>query len=162
MSTPRSCWAPNPVRPMVIKALIREYKYQYATVSPWDGALDHMTSDKMNTESMNRFLVQVSEAHPRDFTVMVVDGASSHKGPLLKVPENMVLVLLPPYSPELNPAEQLWNRLRKNYFANKVFDSLDAATIQAEHGLAEMASNPGAVKSLTNWHWINSVNLNAR
>ena len=44
-------------------------------------------------------------------------------------------------------------------FANKVFDSLEAATRQAEHGLSEMAANLGAMMSLTNWPWIKSINL---
>jgi transposase len=73
---------------------------------------------------------------PDDFIVMAVDGASSHKSKDLKTPENVALARLPPYSPELNPAEQIWNSLRKNYFANKVFDSLDAATEQTERGLS--------------------------
>jgi transposase len=161
MSDPRSCWAPTPARPVVNLALIREFKYEYAAVSPWDGALDYMTSEKMNTESMSRFLEQVSKTHQDDFIVMVLDGASSHKSKDLNIPENIALVLLPPYSPELNPAEQIWNSLRKNYFANKVFDSLDAATQQAERGLSEMASNRDAMMSLTNWPWINRANLNA-
>lgn len=162
MSNPCSCWAPAPFRPMVKRAIIREYKYQYAAVSPRDGTLDYMTADMMNTESMNRFLSEVNQAHPSDFIIMVLDGASSHKGKELKVPENMEFIPLPPYSPELNPAEQIWNRLRKDYFANKYFDSLDAAINQAERGLFKMAEDRSAVKSLTNWPWINSVNLNAR
>lgn len=162
MSDPRSCWAPKPLRPLVNLALIREFRYEYATISPWDGALDYMTADKMNTENMSSFLAQVSTAHPGEFNIMVVDGASSHKSKDLKVPENVALVLLPPYSPELNPAEQIWNVLRKRYFANKVFDSLDAATQQAERGLSEMASNRDAMSSLTNWPWIKSINLIAK
>jgi transposase len=67
------------------------------------------------------------------------------------------LVFLPPYSPELNPAEQIWNVLRRNYFANRVFDSLDAATAQAEFGLAEMAASNSAVRKLTNWPWISAI-----
>jgi transposase len=159
MSDPRSCWAPMPLRPMVNLALVREFKYEYATISPWDGALDYMTADKMNTEMMSNFLQQVSEAHPKDFSIMVVDGASSHKSKELKIPSNVSLVVLPPYSPELNPAEQIWNRLRKNYFANKIFDSLEEATQQAERGLSEMAANVNAMMSLTNWPWIKSINL---
>jgi len=161
ISDPRSCWAPTPLRPMVNLALVREFKYEYATVSPWDGALDYMTADKMNTETMSCFLKQVSEAHPNDFSIMVLDGASSHKSKDLSIPDNVALVLLPPYSPELNPAEQVWNRLRKNYFANRIFDSLDAATQQAERGLSAMAANLSAMASLTNWPWIKSLNLNA-
>lgn len=142
--------------------LIREFRYEYAAVSPWDGALDYMTADKMNTENMSSFLAQVSTNHPNEFNIMIVDGASSHKSKDLIVPENVALVLLPPYSPELNPAEQIWNQLRKNYFANKVFDSLDAATQQAERGLSVMASNREAMSSLTNWPWIKSINLIAK
>ena len=69
----------------------------------------------------------------------------------------MALVFLPPYSLELNPTEQIWNVLRREYFANRVFDSLNAATLQAERGLANMASNRLAIKSLTNWPWINAI-----
>ena len=146
-----------PKRPTVNLALIREFRYEYAVVSPGDGALDYMTSEKMNTENMSRFLVQVSETHERDFMVMVLDGAPSHKGKELEVPENIALVFLPPYSPELNPAEHIWNVLRRDYFANRVFDSLNAATLQAENGLGRMASNKEALKSLTNWPWINAI-----
>jgi len=157
MSDPRSCWAPAPQRPMVNLALIREFRYEYAAISPWDGCLDYMTSEKMNTENMSRFLDQLSETHKQDFMVMVLDGAPSHKCKELKVPENISLVFLPPYSPELNPAEQIWNVLRRDYFANRVFDSLNAATLQAENGLACMASNREALKRLTNWHWISDI-----
>lgn len=157
MSDPRACWAPAPHRPTVDLALIREFRYEYAAVSPWDGALDYMTADKMNTESMVRFLAQVSQAHPEEYMVMVLDGASSHKSKDLNVPENVSLVLLPPYSPELNPAEQIWNVLRRKYFANRVFDSLDATTKQAECGLNNMASDKNAMSRLTNWPWINAM-----
>jgi len=157
ISDPRSCWAPAPHRPVVNLALVREFRYEYAAVSPWDGSLDFMTAEKMNTESMSRFLEQVSQAHQDQFIVMVVDGASSHRSKELEIPKNVSLVRLPPYSPELNPAEQIWNLLRRNYFANRVFGSLDAATAQAESGLAEMAANKLATRQLTNWPWISAI-----
>ena len=87
----------------------------------------------------------------------LLDGASSHKSKELKIPDNVSPIPLPPYSPELNPAEQIWNLLRRDYFANRLFDSLDAATKQAERGLAEMAANKSAVRQLTNWPWISAV-----
>lgn len=157
MSDPRSCWAPAPHRPVVKLALVREFRYEYAAVSPWDGCLDYMTCEKMNTESMTRFLAQVSAAHSEEFIVMVLDGASSHRSKDLKIPNNISLIPLPPYSPELNPAEQIWNILRRDYFANRVFDSLNAATNQAEYGLAQMAANKPAVSRLTNWCWISAI-----
>ena len=157
MSNPRACWSPAPHRPVVNLALVREFRYEYAAVSPWDGSLDYMTSEKMNTERMNCFLKHINAAHPDDFIVMVLDGASSHKSKEVEIPGNVSLVLLPPYSPELNPAEQIWNVLRRDYFANRVFDSVDAATEQAERGLSAMTQDKDATKSLTNWPWINAI-----
>jgi transposase len=157
MSDPRSCWAPAPHRPVVDLALVREYRYEYAAVSPWDGCLDFMTTEKMNTNNMSCFLNQVSNAHEDEFIVMVLDGASSHKSKDLLIPKNVALIKLPPYSPELNPAEQIWNILRRNYFANRVFDALDAAIMQAECGLAAMAANQSATRQLTNWPWISAI-----
>jgi transposase len=144
-------------RPVVNLALVREFRYEYAAVSPWDGCLDFMTAEKMNTENMSHFLLQVGNTHHDEYIIMVVDGASSHRCKELKVPDNISLIRLPPYSPELNPAEQIWNVLRRNYFANKVFDSLDAATEQAELGLTEMAANKAATRQLTNWPWISAI-----
>jgi hypothetical protein len=57
ISDPRSCWAPAPHRPVVNLALIREFRYEYTAVSPWDGCLDFMTAEKMNTENMSHFLL---------------------------------------------------------------------------------------------------------
>lgn len=157
MSDPRSCWAPAPLRPIRNLALVREFRYEYAAVSPWGGHLNYMTAQKMNTENMTKFLSQISGAHPNDFCIMILDGASSHKSKDLVVPHNVSLILLPPYSPELNPAEQIWNQLRRDYFANRVFDSLNAATEQTERGLSEMAANKTAIRSLTNWPWISTT-----
>ncbi|OOP56997.1 MAG: transposase [Candidatus Brocadia carolinensis] len=157
MSDPRACWAPSLHRPVVSLALVREFKYEHAAVSSCDGDIDHITREKINTENMSCFLKQVSKAHPDEFHVTIVNGASSHKGKELRIPKNMALVFLPPNSSELNTAEQPGNKLRRNYFANRVFDSLDAAIGQAERGLIAMVKNKEAVRNLTNWPWISAV-----
>ena len=90
-----------------------------------------MVSEKINTESMSRFLKQVGEACKQDFIVMALGGASSYKRKKLQVSESIPLVFLLLYSPELNPAGQIVNVLRRDYFANKVFDLPDAAILQA-------------------------------
>jgi len=63
LSDPRRCWAPAPLRPVVPVALVREYAYAYAAVSPQDGALDWMLTLKMDTLNMNAFLNHVSRRH---------------------------------------------------------------------------------------------------
>lgn len=154
LSDPRRCWAPAPLRPKVGLALIREYTYAYAAVTPEDGALDWMLAPKMDTINMEAFLNHVSQEHPEDFVLMVVDGAPSHRSHQLCVPENMALVRLPPYSPELNPVEHLWEEIREKEFGNQVFDSLGAAIAQAARGLKRLQNSPAALRSLTGWYWI--------
>ena len=161
MSDPRKCWAPPHFRPLVSLALVREFVYAYAAVSPGDGCLDYWMAPKMNTEHMSQFLARVRTAHPGEFILMILDGASPHKSKDLKIPEHMVLIPLPPYSPELNPVELIWNELRGKDFANRVFDSLVAVVSQLERGLATLAANKTAVKNLTCWPWIaDSINAN--
>lgn len=103
---------------------------------------------------MSTFLRKISKAHPEEFVVMVLDGAPSHRCKDLAVPENMHLVFLPPYSPELNPAELLWDELREKSFANRVFDSMSGVVTQLRQGLQRLRRNPKAVASLTGWGWI--------
>jgi transposase-like protein len=135
--------------------------YVYGAVSPIEGELDWKISPQMNTEQMNQFLKQVSQAHADEFIVMVVDGASSHRSQELKVPENIRLHRLPGYSPELNPQEHVWDELREKEFPNRVFESMKGVVSQLEVGLPRMAENTQALRSLTAWPWIVSLNLTA-
>ena len=70
---------------------------------------------------MGQFLGQVSHAHPDEFIVMIVDGASfPHKAKDLAVPENIRLVPLQAYAADLNPQEHVWDELREKEFPNRV------------------------------------------
>lgn len=157
----RRCWSPAPLRPSVANGYEREFVYVYAAVSPVDGEMDWMISEKMNTEQMSLFLSQVSAAHPQDFIVMVLDGASSHKAKDLKWPENIKYVRLPPYSPELNPQEHVWDELREKEFPNRVFNDLGAVVGQLQSGLPRLSADHERLRSLTAWPWIVSLNLKA-
>ncbi len=149
---PRKCCIPETLRPIVKLPLVREYVY--AAVSPQDGVIDWMLGGKMDTLSMGAFLRQVSHKHPEEFVKMVVDGAPSHRAEHLRVPKNMVLVKLPPYSPELNPVEHLWDELREKKFANRVFETLGAVIAQTARGLKKMEEHPDRLRSLTGRDWI--------
>jgi hypothetical protein len=111
LSEPRRCWAPKGVRPEIPAQIVREYEYAYAAVSPHDGVLDTLVLPQVNTEAMGLFLAEVAARHAGEFIVMVLDGAGWHRAKRLSVPENMRLVPLPPWSPQLNPAEHLWDDL---------------------------------------------------
>lgn len=142
------------MRPLVPVALVREYTYAYAAVSPSDGSLVWMLAAQMDTVNMSAFLEHVGQSYPDEFVLMVFDGAPSHRSLGLCAPDNMAFVRLPAYSPELNPAERLWEELREKEFANRVFGSLGAAIAQAARGLARLKRNPSFLQSLTGWDWI--------
>ena len=157
----RRCWAPAPERPVVDNGYEREFTYVYGAVSPMEGQLDWMICRKMNTEMMEKFLLQVSSAHPLDFIVMIIDGASSHVAHALVVPENIRLYRLPAYSPQLNPQEHIWDEIREKEFPNRVFADMDGAIRQLETGLPQLASDSVRLRSITAWPWIVSLILKA-
>jgi hypothetical protein len=73
----------------------------------------------------------------------------------------MRLLFLPPYSPELNPAEHLWEALREDCFANHVVADLDAVARSLSDGLRALEADPSRTQSMTGFDWITSICLNA-
>jgi len=108
----------------------------------------------MRTKCLNIFLAELSRRYPDNHVVVVMDGAASHRSKELDVPEHMSLLRLPPYSPELNPQENVWGMLKKEGFYNRVFDSLDAVEEQLEKVLAWFEQQGEKLQQLTLWDWI--------
>lgn len=154
ITDPRRCWAPFPMRPICKAMITREYTYAYAAVNVETGALDTLMFPYANTECMQIFLDEVAARHSENRIVMVMDGAGWHRSQTLKPPNNMVLIKLPPYSPELNPVENLWDELREKSFGNVVFDSLKALEIHLEKSLKNFESQNEKIKSIVAWPWI--------
>ena len=125
------------------------------------GELDWKISPQMNTELMNQFLVQVNQAHPDEFIILVVDGSSSHRSRELRIPENIRLHRIPGYSGNSTPQKHGWNELRENEFSNRVFESMEAVVSELEAGLPRMGANTQTLRSLAAWPWIVSLSLKA-
>ena len=162
MAKPKKCWAPKPCRPVMLNGYEREFVYAYGAVSPREGDFDWKMCSQMNTPRMSEFLRQVARRYPKEFIVMVVDGASSHRAKELLVPDNIVLLPLPAYSPELNPQEHIWDEIREKEFPNRVFDSLESVKQQLRSGLGRLKRDCARIKTITNWPWIVTRNLKAR
>lgn len=159
ISDPRRCWAPAGVRPEVNTQIVREYEYAFAAVSPHDGTLDTLVLPWANTEAMGIFLAEVSQRHPNEFIVMVLDGAGWHRAKRLQIPNNMKLVSLPAWSPQLNPVEHVWDEVREKWLANRVFDSLEALEGQLVTALTILEMDAQRISSLTGFDWIRSISL---
>lgn len=161
LGTPRRCWAPRGARPVVGARLERKYLYAFSAVSPHDGVLDSLVLPWVNAQTMSLFLEEVAQRHEDEFVFMVMDQAGWHLAGDLIVPNNMRLMFLPPYSPELNPAEHLWEALREKCFANHVFRDLRAVERTLTAGLRALEADPKQTQSMTGFKWITSIRLNA-
>ena len=151
---PRRCWAPKGIRPHVPAQMIYEYTYVYAAICPQDGVLDSLILPRVDAEAMSIFLREVSSRHPDAYVIMVADGAGWHRANDLKIPENICLVSLPPYSPELNPVEHLWDEIREKWFGNEVFRDMDGVENQLLNALVCLENDPERVRSLAGFDWI--------
>jgi len=116
INRPRPCWAPIGTRPAVASQLIREYIYLYGAVSPKDGICVYLIMPTSNTACFQAFLNVLSRKFARQDILLVLDGAPNHRCGYLALPDNISLLFLPPYSPELNPKENLWDEIREKIF----------------------------------------------
>jgi hypothetical protein len=78
------------------------------------------------------------------------------------VPENLRLIALPPYSPELNPQEHVWDDLREKGFPNRVSADMEQVVARLKETLREMSADAHRVRNLTAWPWIISINLTVK
>lgn len=98
--------------------------YLYTAASHYDGENCTLLLPKVNTECMNIFLEELSKQTQGSNILLVMDGAGWHKSSKVKLPENIEIMYLPPYSPELNPIERLWQHIKENTIVNRVYESL--------------------------------------
>lgn len=132
-------WADRGSRPSAVKQTEYDWIYLFAAVNPLTGDSSAMLAPTVNTEYMNAHLRFIGrQAGPDKHVVLVLDQAGWHVAKALRVPANMTLLPLPPYSPELNPAERIWAYLKSHYLSNRVFldyDDLLASTREAWNSL---------------------------
>ena len=97
-----------------------------AAVQPATGEDFCLVMPEISTEVMNTFLAGFSATRAADeHALMVMDGAGWHRSGELDVPDNVSLVILPAYSPELNPIERVWLYLRERHLSHRLLDSYD-------------------------------------
>jgi len=143
------------MRPRTARQIVREYVYVFGAVSPSDGRHDSLILPWANTQAMSIFLEELSHRYPDEYLLIFMDQAGWHKAKSLRVPPNIELAFLPPYSPELNPQEQVWDELREKHFGNRLFNSLKAVIDAAVKGLQRLESSPLTVRRLTKRKWLN-------
>jgi len=136
---------------------IREYVYLFAAVDPFTGEFSSLIYPEANAESMSAFLKIVATEFPTDHILMVLDGAGFHRADDLDIPKSIRLQFLPPYCPELNCAEHVWEELREKEFANRAFGHIDPMIEQLRSGTKRAHEDRDRIRSLCGFHWIINI-----
>lgn len=151
----RKVWAPVGERPQVSVQPRYQWLYLYGFVEPQTGRTEWLLMPTVSIAAFEaglRVFAEHTGAGAEKRVLLVVDRAGWHVSPRLTVPEGMELVFLPPYSPELQPAERLWT-LTNEALANRIFSDLtELEQAQAERCLA-LQDHPEIVRPRVNYHW---------
>lgn len=146
-------WARTGSRPTAVRQSEYEWVYLWAAVEPATGASVAMITPTVNTELMNTFLTGLcGTLAPDEHAVLVLDNAGWHVAKALRLPDNLTLLHLPAYSPELNPVERLWAWLRSHQLANRVYADYDELLRETDR--AWMTLDEATIRSVCACPWI--------
>ena len=137
--------------------VVREYVYALTAVCPQQGKMTSLVLPWLDAQTMSVFLEYTAREFRGVYCIILLDGAGWHRAGDLRVPQTMKLLPLPPYSPELNPVEHIWDYLRENTFKNIAFDSLDDVIEALCGGLKTLHDSPDLVRSMTSFTWFNTL-----
>ena len=151
----RRIWAPVGCRPTAVIRPSYKWLYVYAFVEPSSGETFWLFLPRVDTETFALALQEFADhvgASSSNRVALVLDNAGWHRTTQLEVPEGIDLVFLPPYAPELQPAERLWPELHQ-FMANQYFESLDHLEEALIPGCRYLINDSDRVRRLTNYHW---------
>lgn len=151
----RRVWAPRGCRPMARGHQRFEWMYLVGFVRPSTGRVVWFLTDGIDAPMFGAILDAFARevgAGPTKHVLIVLDGAGWHVASTLDIPEGIMLEFLPPYSPELQPAEHLWP-LTNETIANTYFADLGALDQALADRCCGLADNPDRIRATTWFHW---------
>jgi len=151
----RRVWARVGQRPVAISHHKYRWLYLYGFVHPAIGAVEWWLANSVNVALFQSVLDAFARnvgAGDDKIVVIVLDNAGWHVSRKVTLPEGIRLCFLPPYSPELQPAERLWP-LTDEAVANKPLETLDALFETRDQRCAALSDNPAIIRGNTLFHW---------
>lgn len=154
ISNYRRSWSPIGVRTIIDNQQAFSNRYLFSAVAPLSEESFHVIGLEGNTSSMVAlFFDELEKAYPEKHIVVVFDNAPSHRPKIVTERTRLTCIYLPPYSPELNPAERFFGELRKST-ANRIFETLDEQEKVIEEAVKVLSYNEKEMKQLTGYAWI--------
>lgn len=148
------------IKPLEVRAPGYQYYWLYAAVEPSTGADHWLELPRLDSACFQVFLDQFSAHYPESLNLLILDNAPAHTAKALHIPSNVVLIDLPPYCPELNPIERLWQDLKAQLarVAASVKGSLDTLRTLVEGFIQDYTSEQ--LTSLTGYSYLRNLILN--
>lgn len=143
-----SCLTARGVKPVVHYQHAFKNTYLYGSFSPINGDSFVYEIEGTTSEIFYKYLKAFSLYKPKEIKIIIIDNAGFHSMKNYTLPENIKLIRIPPYSPELNPSEQIWHYIKQHY-KNNVFENLDNVK-QWLHDFVKNKLNDRIIKSITN------------
>jgi transposase len=153
-------WAPIGSRPAMVRDNRHDSAYLFGAICPARGVGAAIIMPSVNTEAMNEHLREIAtQIDPGAHAVLVLDGAGWHQaGGELSVPDNITLLSLPPYAPELNPMENVWEFLRSNRLCALIWETYDTIIKACRDAWNFLIDDPDRIRSIGTREWA-SVNV---
>ncbi len=150
-------WAERGSRPPKLRDQRHGSVWLFGAVCAARGVGAGLVTGCINAEAMSLHLDEISfHVAPGAHAVVVLDGAGWHQtGGRLRVPDNITLMPLPPYCPELNPVENVWQYLRQNELSFNVWDGVDAIVDACCAAWNKLVSAPETITSIATRKWAN-------
>lgn len=150
----RRSWSKVGERTIIDSQRSYENCYLFSAVSPLSGESFHLTSiDGFDTLAAHTFLLELKKQHPDKLVIIVWDNAPCHRPRIHREIPGLIVLFLPPYSPELNPTERFFEELRKAT-ANQIFKTIEEQEQAIEKKLNVLADDTEAMKQLLGYEWI--------
>jgi hypothetical protein len=133
--------------------------YIFGAVCPARDVGTALVMPSVSIEAMNLHLAEIAkEVPPNTHAVVIIDGAGWHlEGGELRVPDNISLLRLPPYSPELNAQENIWQFLRQNFLSGRIFDTYEAIVDACCDAWNALTAEVGRIQSIASRDWLSCV-----
>ena len=148
-------WAPVGSRPPMVRDNRHDSAYLFGAICPSRAVGAAVIMPSVNAEAMAEHLAEISTQVARGaHAVLVCDSAGWHQtGRRLGVPDNVTLLPLPSYSPELNPMENVWEHLRANRLCARVWDSYEAIVAACRTAWHFLINDPERIRSIGTREW---------
>jgi transposase len=150
----RRSWSKVGKRTIVDRQHSFENRYLFSAVSPVSGDSFHLTGiDGFDSIAAHTFLLELKKKHKDKMVIVVWDNAPCHRPMIHRTIPGLIILFLPPYSPELNPAERFFEELRKAT-ANTIFNTIEEQEEVIEKKLNELTDDTAGMKQLLGYDWI--------